>query len=447
MLRNLLPILTFALLGGATPAFGQSPYDEAPEAESPYCRVRYEASGEPGGLDMPVQYTVWIPPRAGTLRGVVVHQHGCGVGSCRSGLTGAFDLHWQALAAEHDCALLAAVYEQPEGVDCSRWCDPRNGSAAAFRHALADLAVVSERPELGEVPWALWGHSGGATWCGSMMLLYPERVAAVWMRSGVPLLTPRAGRAERETIDLPSQPLAMPMMLNLGTREGVTDKTTRFAGLWPRVQAVFEQLRAEGCLVGVATDPLTGHECGNQRYLAIPWFDACLSVRLAEQAGRPLRPMPAEQGWLAQWSDDPADAAIGPHGEFLGDRAKATWLPDRATAQAWKQYVTDTAVADPTPPPAPTNVRMADGVLTWDAAADLQSGIRQFVISRDGVPIATVPQQARNPYGRPLFQGLQYSDTPEQPLAEMKFRTADQSAEASAYRVTTVNTVGLKSPQ
>ena len=33
-------------------------------------------------------------------------------------------------------------------------------------------------------------------------------------------------------------------------------------------------------LVGVAIDPLSSHDCGNQRYLAIPWLDACLSARL-----------------------------------------------------------------------------------------------------------------------------------------------------------------------
>ena len=32
---------------------------------------------------------------------MVVHQHGCGEGSCKSGLTGAYDLHWQALAKAH----------------------------------------------------------------------------------------------------------------------------------------------------------------------------------------------------------------------------------------------------------------------------------------------------------------------------------------------------------
>ena len=87
----------------------QPPYDVFPPAEPPYYRVRYEASTKPGELSFPVNYTIWIPPGVKTLRGVIVHQHGCGEGSCKSGLTGAYDLHWQALAKKHDCALLVAV--------------------------------------------------------------------------------------------------------------------------------------------------------------------------------------------------------------------------------------------------------------------------------------------------------------------------------------------------
>ncbi|MFY8221047.1 MAG: hypothetical protein ACOVJ6_03960, partial [Pirellulales bacterium] len=78
-------------------------------------------------------YTAWVPPDVRRIRGVIVHQHGCGEGSCKSGLTGAHDLHWQALARKHDCALVAPSYEQPEKADCQMWCDPRNGSGAAFQ--------------------------------------------------------------------------------------------------------------------------------------------------------------------------------------------------------------------------------------------------------------------------------------------------------------------------
>jgi len=158
----LLLLLPFVAL----PVFGQEPpYDVFPDAEPPYYRVRYDASTEADKLKFAVNYTVWIPPAVERLRGVVVHQHGCGEGSCKSGLTGAFDLHWQALAKKHDCALLAPSYEQPQKADCQMWCDPRNGSDATFRQSLTDLGLQSGHPELATVPWALWGHSGGgAAW-------------------------------------------------------------------------------------------------------------------------------------------------------------------------------------------------------------------------------------------------------------------------------------------
>ena len=165
----------------------QAPYDTFPAAEAPYYRVRYEASELPGELIFAVNYTVWIPEDVKTLRGIVVHQHGCGEGSCSSGLTGAYDLHWQALAKKHRCALLSPSYEQPQNADCQMWCDPRNGSAAAFDKALKDLGKLSGHSELAEAPIALWGHSGGGHWCGGMVMTQPNRIAAALLRSGVPM--------------------------------------------------------------------------------------------------------------------------------------------------------------------------------------------------------------------------------------------------------------------
>ena len=211
-------LLCFLCLSLGTTAFTQEPpYDDPPPAESPYYRIRYETSTEPGGLIFPVQYTVWIPETVSTLRGVVVHQHGCGEGSCKSGQSSAFDLHWQALAKRHDCALLAPSYEQPQDADCQMWCDPRNGSSAAFRQALVDLGERSGHPELGEVPWAIWGHSGGGHWCGGMVMLHPERVVAAWLRSGVPLFEANPDRSRIKVHELPDAALGVPMMGNPGT--------------------------------------------------------------------------------------------------------------------------------------------------------------------------------------------------------------------------------------
>lgn len=442
----LLPVLVLQLqfLSVVMTATAQElPYQTFPAAEPPYYRVRYEASQQPGELIFPVNYTIWIPKEVKSLRGVIVHQHGCGEGSCKSGLTGAFDLHWQALAKKHSCALLAPAYEQPEKADCQMWCDPRNGSDRAFQKCLVDLGNQSGHPELPKVPWALWGHSGGGHWAGGMVLLHPERVAAAWLRSGVPLLEPNPERPTIKVHALPDAALQVPIMCNPGTKEGVTVTDGRFNSVWPANKAFFNAVRSKGGIIGVAIDPLTAHECGNQRYFAIPWLDACLTARLTGINGEQLQSMPTDSTWLA-----PIDGIEAvPAKTYVGEPLQACWLPNQAIAQAWMQYVKDTALPDTTAPPAPTSVRLRGNQLTWEAEADLESGLAGFVIQRDGQFIAKVPELAKNPYGRPLFQNLQYSDTPSQPLVAMQF--IDNTAEAGktySYRVIAINTAGLKSP-
>jgi len=445
-MRNAAPLALAMALFSVVLFAQEPPYDNPPAAEPPYYRVRYEASSQPGELIFPVTYTVWVPPGVELLRGIVVHQHGCGEGSCKSGQSGAFDLHWQALARKHHCALMSPSYEQPAGTDCQMWCDPRTGSDMAFQQSLSDLGKQCGHDELATVPWALWGHSGGGHWAGGMMLLHPERVVAAWLRSGVPLLEPVDGRSIQPH-RVPEAALEVPVMCNLGTREGVTVTTGRFAEVWPNNEAFFQGMRSQGALIAVAIDPLTAHECGNSRYLAIPWLDACLSARLPAQPGDPLKPMPQRDAWVAPLQPGEAKtSAPVPAMQFSGDLAKSIWLPNRAIAEAWSQYINDTAVADTTPPPAPTNILLNGNVLTWEAEADLESGISHFIIQRDGQVLATVPEQPSNPFGRPLFQGLQYSDTPTVPLAQMRFTLeSDSPGQATQYRVKSVNTAGLVS--
>ncbi len=297
-------------------------------------------------------------------------------------------------------------------------------------------------PELAKVPWALWGHSGGGHWAGGMVLLHPDRVAAAWLRSGVPLLKESPQRSGIKAHTLPEAALKVPIMCNLGTKEGVTIKEGVFAGVWPANEVFFNEVRGRGGLISVAVDPFSSHDCGNQRYLAIPWLDACLTVRLPKLAGDPLLPMPSDKAWLAP--------ALGgeavPAAKFAGEPLKAGWLPNEAIARAWMEYVKDTKVSDTTTPPAPANLKVDGNKLSWEAEADLESGLASFIIERDGQFLANLPETGKNPFGRPIFQNNQYSDTPTQPLVAMQF--VDMKAEPGkkhSYRVIAVNTVGMKS--
>ena len=98
------------------------------------------------------------------------------------------------------------------------------------------------------------------------------------------------------------------------------------------------------------------------------------------------------------------------------------------------------------PPPAPTNLQVRGNELTWQAEADLESGLARFVIERDGKPLAELPEQGKSPFGRPIFQNLQYSDTPTQPLVPMRYvDTTAAAGEKHTYRISAVNTAGMKS--
>jgi hypothetical protein len=235
------------------------------------------------------------------------------------------------------------------------------------------------------------------------------------------------------------------MMCNPGVKE---NNDSRFQGAWTGTMSMFEAYRAQGGLIGFAPDPRSAHECADSRYLAIPFFDACLAQRLPdkETPGQPLKPMDAKRSWLAPLLGDKPVAAA----DFEGEIDKSVWLPDAAVAKAWAEYVQTGAVGDTSPPPAPLDVQVAFGSgaaeLKWDAEADFESGIQAFIIQRNGRDIAQVPEKPMGRFGRPLFQRMSYHDTPEAPVPEMRYIDSTlKPGETPEYQVLTVNSVGQRS--
>ncbi len=412
----------------------------APQAGGAYHEVAYPPSTEPGALQLGVTYTVWIPVGVRKLRGVIVHQHGCGAGACKGGATAAYDLHWQALARKRGCALLGPSYQQDDQQNCRLWCDPRNGSEKTFLRALGELAVKAGHAELETAPWCLWGHSGGGTWASLMQTLHPDRIVAIWLRSGTDFPAWEKGGLPKS--ELAEAVYGIPVMCNPGAREN-GDK--RFNGAWTGTLAMFKAFRAKGAPIGFAPDPRTSHECGDSRYLAIPFFDACLEMRLSE-SGK-LRPVDIKSAWLAA----PLSDTAGPAASYAGKPEEAVWLPGEAVAKAWMEYVKTGAVGDATAPPAATGLKATakpDGAveLTWDSEADFESGTKAFVVQRDGKDLVQVPEKPAGKFGRPLFQSMSYHDTPEKPLPELRFTDAyPVTGTKHEYRVVVVNGAGLRS--
>ncbi len=232
-----LGILTVAwFLTGSSLALGAGKYFE----------VRYEPSQQPGELQMDATYTLWVPDGAEKLRAIIVHQHGCGAPACKGGATAAYDLHWQALAKKWNCALLGPSYGQLDKQNCALWSNPANGSGKTFLKALADLAAKAGRPELDRVPWCLWGHSGGGSWAGYMLMAHPERTVAVWFRSGAGMTRRDASGAQSQ---MPEAVCSVPMMCNPGVKE---KGDAQFNRIWSGNLELFQTLRAKGAPIAVA---------------------------------------------------------------------------------------------------------------------------------------------------------------------------------------------------
>jgi hypothetical protein len=236
-------------------------------------------------------------------------------------------------------------------------------------------------------------------------------------------------------------------MANAGVKEQKKDGSI---GPWEGSKTIFEEYRSKGGLIGFAPDPRTGHECGDSRYLAIPFLDAVMAMRLPPKGSKDqaLRPVDTSKAWLAPLMGDTAQPAAA----YTGNPNEAVWMPNEAVAKAWMEYVKTGEVSDTTPPSAPFNVQVSSKgdqgtEIAWSAEADFESGSSGFIVLRDGQELVKLPQTPpATLFGRPLFQVMSYHDTPEKPLQEMRYRdTSAKAGEQHVYAVVSINSVGLRS--
>lgn len=84
--------------------------------------------------------------------------------------------------------------------------------------------------------------------------------------------------------------------------------------------------------------PRGGHGNAVPREVLMPWLDAVIAQRLPADVnlrqGRPkLQEIKVEAGWLGHTQT----LEIGEHSKYGGDKSLACWLPDKASAEAWKK--------------------------------------------------------------------------------------------------------------
>jgi predicted esterase len=376
-------------------------------------------------------FECWVPDGGDTIRCIIVHLHGCTRERDAKPLMS--DLQWKTLAKKWNAVFMCPSFNTgPGNQTCSNWSNLANGSEKVFLAALEKLAETAHRPEIKTVPWVLWGHSGGAFWITSMTARHPERVAVAVAQSGCREL----GTNEAA--------LKIPILHHNG-RQDILNNTPQFI-----------KGRSLGALWAYAVNPDTetsmdGHQCHDLRMLCIPWIDACLELRLGKPGDAKLRDLNFAAGYLG----DRVSKAIAPVASFNGDPTTASWFPTRLLAEKWIDYMNRGTIRDLTPPPAPTDLTgsYADNkiTLTWNADADLESGIKTFVIYRNGTLETLIRYANRSLYSSTMgYQRWNDGDQPApSPAPPMVFADPDvKNTGTYVYEVATVNwsdTVGPRS--
>jgi hypothetical protein len=414
----------------------------------------FDCTIEPGPDDAvgKSHYRIWIPEETPELRGIIFRQHGCGQGARKLGLEHADDIQWQTLAQKHGFALMGSQIWAPEE-DCSTWTMPEDGSANAFLSAIKLFARASGHTELSQVPWCLWGHSGGAIWTVNMAYMFPDRIIAAFPRSGG--LSPVGSSYKRSLPKTPNSnaaTLQVPILFCYGERE--YNEGNRFYNLIAGVHEVFEYGRKHKAPWALAVHPDSEHENSQSRQLAIRFFDKIIPVRLPDPAhpknkGQVLKTLPTKKHWIGLNESLETFKAYN----LQSDLHESSYLLNKTFAADWQSFCQNGYVPDTSPPAPPHNLRVEEEPyrtkLRWNAYADMESGIQSFRIYRKGELIGEIAGELNrrwNPTG--AYQAWNYSDQPlnRRELLPMIFTdVGTANAQPEDYQVSTVNKEGLES--
>ncbi|GEM_PF-1809184 len=451
-MRNIFPAGTF--LAGTFPAWTFSAWamtaailamTGTARAAGPQGTIYQFAVPKQGSMYADAAYYCWLPTGVETLRAIIVHQHGCTrEGDAQQMMT---DLQWISLAKKWHAVFIAPklITGGPGSgsTTCDNWDKIANGSGNTFLAALDTLARRAAHPEIKIVPWALWGHSGGSMWITAMAGKYPERVAV--------------GVAEACGTEISNVPAALRVpILHHNGKADMCYNDTYFANGRSKGALWAHAVNPNPLWVNTPSNPgwsdeVFGHAPHDLRMIAIPWIEAGLAARLPQEAGSgQLKDMDTSGAWLG----DKASRAIAPAAAFAGDKLAACWLPDPAFASKWAEYMEKGTLNDTSGPPAPVNLTGVYGnkqvTLKWDADADLESGIKTFIIHRNGAVYNTLKFTGATFFTMEQgFQRWQDGDQPS-PAQAPAMTFTDNGLNDTAtytYQISTVNWSNVSGPK
>jgi len=189
---------------------------------------------------------------------------------------------------------------------------------------LKEFAPKSGHPELVNLPFAGVGHSAGGM-VSAVMLKTPERTLTTCVSCGW----------IADPAKLSPEAAAVPHAFTLGA---IPDAFKMLPGIEER----FLPARKDGRPWGLAVQWECAHDWGNSAAFFAPWIVAVCEMRLpkdwAPLAGPPkLLDVKQESGWLGDRASVEGNfATVASWADYKGDKALATWFPNRYVAFVWR---------------------------------------------------------------------------------------------------------------
>ncbi len=219
---------------------------------------------------------------------------------------------------------------------------PHEGGDILQEKLLAEIAAELKHPELVNAPVIRVGCSSNG---GSTILFahqHPHRMLAGVVLQPLPpwakgnevfnfnRIERKPGNHSGNSVYDISQSFRVPCILQAGENDPICGTTMAY-GL-DRYARSQKAPWTYFCL------PRGGHGNEVPSELMIPWLDGVIAQRLPADVdlskGLPkLNDIRIEAGWLA----NPHTLEIAEYAKYAGDKSKATWLPNEASAVAWKK--------------------------------------------------------------------------------------------------------------
>jgi poly(3-hydroxybutyrate) depolymerase len=268
------------------------------------CEIKPKASDN----FIKAEFRLWLDDGAPAPRALLVVLPGW-QGDGRGYVTNA---SWQTFARKHKLGILSLKFQSEENGPAYHTVE--GGSGDALFAALRKLATDSKQPAVADARLLIWGHSAGGQVAYGLGCFKPERVIGFAAIKGGYYHSKFNPRVRQ-----------IPAMFFIGER----DQDFRREN----ITKLFEDNRGSGALWCVTTEPRAGHEVGKVNDVILPFFEACIKLRLPASASASLTSLDSAKGWTGLRDTFELKAPGASAGVA---RVKTVWLPDEATAKAWQ---------------------------------------------------------------------------------------------------------------